>query len=131
MTALSALPPVLLVALGGGAGAALRYLLAVWAVNTFPPGFAWGTLIINILGSFLLGVLMARLGSGGPSVENEAVRLLFGVGLLGGFTTFSTFSVEMVAMVSRGEILVAMAYAVSSVAGGIVAALLGVAIGRG
>lgn len=126
MNAIAALPPVLLVALGGGVGAALRHLVGVWAAGAFPAGFPWGTWIINIAGSFLLGVLMARLGGGG-----EAMRLLLGVGVLGGFTTFSTFSVELVAMVGRGEILVAMAYTVSSVAGGVVAALLGVQLGRG
>ncbi len=125
MNAISSLPPVLLVALGGGAGAALRYLLGAWAAGAFPVGFPWGTWIINIAGSLLLGFLITRLGG-----EQEAVRLLLGVGLLGGFTTFSTFSVELVAMVGRGELMVAMAYAVSSVAGGVVAALLGVFLGR-
>jgi CrcB protein len=125
VNAFAALPPVLLVALGGGAGAALRYLMGVWAASAFPAGFPWGTWIINIAGSLLLGFLISRLGG-----EYEAARLLLGVGLLGGFTTFSSFSVELVAMVGRGEIILAMAYAVSSVAGGVVAALLGVYLGR-
>ncbi|WP_416907872.1 MAG: fluoride efflux transporter FluC [Polymorphobacter sp.] len=126
MTALSALPPVLLVALGGGVGAGLRYALGHWAMGVFGPGFPWGTWIINLGGSFLLGLLMARWGA-----ESEAARLLLGVGLLGGFTTFSSFSVELVAMVGRGEAMIAAAYAVSSVAGGVMAAYLGIMLGRG
>ncbi|WP_439534810.1 fluoride efflux transporter FluC, partial [Polymorphobacter sp.] len=68
---------------------------------------------------------IARLGG-----EGEPLRLLLGVGLLGGFTTFSSFSVELVGMVNRGEVGMAGAYAVSSVAGGVVAAFLGIALGR-
>ncbi len=130
MTALASLPPVLLVALGGGTGAALRYLIGVWAVASLPPGFPWGTWMINLGGSLLLGLLLSRLGSGSLGGQDEPLRLLLGVGVLGGFTTFSTFSVELVAMVTRGELLLATAYAVSSVAGGVVAALLGVQLGR-
>ena len=122
---LAALPPVLLVALGGGVGAALRWMVGGWALTAFGAGFAWGTWIINLLGSFLLGWLLARLGG-----QNEPLRLLLGVGLLGGFTTFSAFSVELVGMVNRAEIGMAAAYALSSVAGGVVAAFLGIALGR-
>jgi len=122
---LAAVPPVLLVALGGGVGAALRWMVGGWAGAAFGPGFACGTWIINLAGSFLLGWLLARLDGGG-----EALRLLLGVGLLGGFTTFSAFSVELVAMVNRAEIGMAAAYALSSVAGGVVAAFLGIALGR-
>lgn len=122
---LASFPPVLLVALGGGMGAALRFLLGGWAAAAFPPGFAWGTWIINLLGSFLLGWLVARLGGTG-----EPLRLLLGVGVLGGFTTFSTFSVELVAMINRGEAGLAMVYAGSSLAGGVVLAALGLMLGK-
>lgn len=122
---IAAVPPVLLVALGGGVGAALRYLAGGWAAAAFGPGLLWGTWLINLVGSFLLGWLLARLDGGG-----EALRLLLGVGVLGGFTTFSAFSVELVGMINRAEIGLAAAYAISSVAGGVVAAFLGVALGR-
>ena len=122
---IAAVPPVLLVALGGGLGAALRYLAGGWAAAAFGPGLPWGTWLINLAGSFLLGWLLARLDDGG-----EALRLLLGVGVLGGFTTFSAFSVELVGMINRAEIGLAAAYAISSVAGGVVAAFLGVALGR-
>jgi CrcB protein len=85
--------------------------------------------MINLGGSLLLGLLLARLGGPGAGGD-EPLRLLLGVGVLGGFTTFSTFSVELVAMLTRGELLLAVAYGVSSVAGGVVAALLGVQLGR-
>lgn len=122
---IAAVPPVLLVALGGGVGAALRYLAGGWAAAAFGPGLPWGTWLINLAGSFLLGWLLARLDGGG-----EALRLLLGVGVLGGFTTFSAFSVELVGMINRAEIGLAAAYAISSVAGGVVAAFLGLALGR-
>jgi CrcB protein len=122
---MAAVPPVLLVALGGGVGAALRWMISSWATLTFGSGFAWGTWIVNLSGSFLLGWLLARLGG-----DNEPLRLLLGVGVLGGFTTFSAFSLELVGMVNRSEIGLAAAYAISAVAGGMVAAYLGIALGR-
>jgi len=125
---LAAFPPVLLVALGGGAGAALRFLLGGWAATAFGPSFAWGTWIVNILGSFLLGMLAGYLMR--LETDGEGVRLLLGVGLLGGFTTFSTLSIELVAMLNRGEMGLAAAYAVSSLAGGVVAAVVGLTLGR-
>jgi CrcB protein len=118
---LASFPPVLLVALGGGVGAVLR-----WLVGGAFGGMAWGTLVINVLGSFLLGWLVARLGGGG-----EPLRLLLGVGVLGGFTTFSTFSVEMMTMLERGEMGAAVVYAGGSVLGGLMAAALGLMLGRG
>ena len=122
---IATVPPVLLVALGGGVGAALRFIVGGWAATAFPPGFAWGTWLINLAGSFLLGWLMARLGGAG-----EPLRLLLGVGVLGGFTTFSTFSLELVAMIERGEAGLAAVYAGSSLAGGVVAAVLGLMLGK-
>ena len=129
---LAAFPPVLLVALGGGLGAALRFLLGGCAATAFWPGlgasFPAGTWIANILGSFLLGLLagyLMRLEAGA-----EPLRLLLGVGVLGGFTTFSAFSLELVAMLNRSEIGMAAAYAGSSLAGGVLAAVLGIMLGR-
>jgi CrcB protein len=129
MSVIAALPAPLLVALGGGTGAVLRWWLGGLVNANVGPGFPWGTWLINLVGSLLLGLLagaLSRVEDGG-----EPLRLLLGVGLLGGFTTFSTFSVEMVAMVNRGEAGMALAYAVSSVAGGVVLALAGLMLGRG
>ncbi len=128
MPVLSSVPPLLLVALGGGVGAMLRYLVGQWTLNSFGPGLPFGTWTVNIVGAFLMGLLaafIARLdGAGGE------LRLLLGVGVLGGFTTFSAFSLEMFNMINRGEIGLAAAYAVSSVAGSVLALMTGVYLGR-
>jgi CrcB protein len=119
---------LLLVALGGGVGAMLRYLVGQWTLNSFGPGLPFGTWTVNIVGAFLMGLLaafIARLdGAGGE------LRLLLGVGVLGGFTTFSAFSLEVFNMINRGEIGLAAAYAVSSVAGSVLALMTGVYLGR-
>jgi len=133
MSELSPILATLNVAIGGGAGAALRYQtgramthwLGVPAVSAFP----FATLAVNALGSLLMGVLagwLARIGSG----EGEQLRLLLGVGLLGGFTTFSAFSLEMVLMIERGQLLFASLYAVLSFALGISGLMAGLMVMR-
>lgn len=116
-----------LVALGGGTGAAARY----WLGRAFGPGgaghgFPWGTFAANVIGSMALGLLagwLARHGNGG-----EHWRLLLGVGLLGGFTTFSAFSLESVLMIERGHGGLAGVYIAASVAAGIIALFAGMRI---
>ena len=133
MTTLSPLVATINVAVGGAAGAALRYqagrAIAQWlgaqAVTTFP----FATLLINALGSLLMGLLAGYLvRSGSPG--DEQLRLLLGVGLLGGFTTFSAFSLEMVMMIQRGQFLFATLYAVLSFCLGISGLMAGLAIMR-
>lgn len=127
-----------MVAGGGAAGAALRYhlarLLGGGASGTAAPLFAAGgaTLAINTLGSLLMGVLagwLARQGVAGDSPAN-GWRLLGGVGLLGGFTTFSAFSLEGVALIERGQLAAALAYAFGSVALGWTGLWLGLNLWR-
>ncbi len=121
-------PPLLLVALGGGLGACLRYLVGVWTFRNLGPGLPFATWGVNILGGLAMGLLagwLARVDEG-----SEGLRLLLGVGVLGGFTTFSAFSLELFNMINRGEIGLAAAYAVSSVAGSVLAVFTGVAISR-
>lgn len=113
---------LLLVALGGGTGAAARYLLGKLALHLAGPGYPWGTLAANILGGFAMGVLAAVLAWRGGS---EAVRLLLGVGVLGGFTTFSAFSLEVVLMIERGELPTALGYMLLSVTASVVALFAG------
>ncbi len=128
MPVVSSLPPLLLVAIGGGIGSMLRYLVGRWALMNFGPGLPVGTWTVNIAGGLAMGLLagwLARIDEGG-----ESLRLLLGVGVLGGFTTFSAFSLEVFNMVNRGEIALAGAYAVSSVAGGVLAVLTGVWLAR-
>jgi CrcB protein len=128
MLAFSTWPPLLLVALGGGMGACLRYLVGRWSLVTFGPGVPLGTWIVNISGGLVMGLLAGWLGRQGS--DNEPMRLLLGVGVLGGFTTFSAFSLELVTMVNRGEVGLATAYAVSSVAGATLAVFAGLWLAR-
>ncbi len=122
----------LLVAVGGGVGALMRYqlgrflthVLGVKAVMTFP----WATLTANVLGSLAMGLLagyLARHGQGG-----EQVRLAVGVGLLGGFTTFSAFSLELMLLTERGQTSYAFLYAAISLLAGLSALYIGLIIMR-
>jgi CrcB protein len=107
------------VALGGGFGAWLRFIAGRLIPGT---SFPFATLTINILGSFAMGLLAAWLARSGG---NESVRLLLGVGVLGGFTTFSAFSLEVVTLAQRGAMAAAALYVAASLVGGIVALLIG------
>jgi CrcB protein len=113
---------LLLVAAGGAVGSVARYLVGLAAAGA-PGQFPWGTLAVNVAGSFVLGALVGAVPPGAAS------RLLLGTGLCGGFTTFSAFSAEAVALAERGLVGRAGAYATASVALG-VAAALGAAAGR-
>ena len=128
MPSLTALPPLVLVMLGGSLGAGLRYVVGLWTTANIGPELPFGTWAVNILGGLAMGMLAGWLVRTGG---NEPLRLLLGVGVLGGFTTFSAFSLEVFAMLTRGDILLAAAYAVSSVAGSIVALYAGVLLVRG
>ena len=122
------MPPLLLVMVGGAIGAGFRYHLSRIALQFMGPGFPWGTWIANLLGGLLMGVLagtLAREVDGG-----EPLRLFLGVGVLGGFTTFSAFSLETYNMLVRGDYMMAVAYAISSVTGAIVLLFLGILLTR-
>jgi len=122
------MPPLLLVMAGGAIGAGFRYHLSRVALQHMGLGFPWGTWIANLLGGLLMGVLagtLAREVDGG-----EPLRLFLGVGVLGGFTTFSAFSLETYNMLVRGDYMMAVAYAISSVTGAIILLFLGVLLTR-
>ena len=123
------MPPLFLVMLGGAIGAGFRYHISRVALAQLGPDFPWGTWVINLLGGFLMGVLAATLARWSSS-EGEPLRLFLGVGVLGGFTTFSAFSLEAYTMLSRGEAMLALAYAVSSAAGAILMLAVGVWLTR-
>lgn len=109
---------LLLIAVAGAAGALARYGVgAAVGVRTFP----WATLAINIVGSFLLGLLVAT----GPARLSADVRLALAAGFLGAFTTFSTFSHESVTMVREGRLASAAVYVGVSVVGGLAASAAG------
>ncbi len=99
--------------LGGGLGAGLRHLTGLAALRLFGPGFPWGTFIVNVVGSLIMGIFIALLGRK-IQATNE-LRLLVATGFLGGFTTFSAFSLDVVVMWERGANTTAFIYVVASV----------------
>ena len=115
---------VLLVALGGALGSVARYGVGFAAARWMGLGFPWGTLTVNIVGGFAMGLLAARIG---PAQEN--LRLLLGVGILGGFTTFSAFSLETVRLMEQGP-TPAMLYVLASLILSVGACWLGYSLGR-
>lgn len=118
---------LLIVAAGGALGAGLRHMVNVAAMR-LPFAFPWGTLAINIVGSFLMGVfvelLARRLGG-----SNE-IRLFVATGILGGFTTFSAFSLDVAVLWQRGAHGFAAAYVLASVFGAILALFAGLWLAR-
>ena len=133
MSTLSPLVATLHVALGGAAGAALRYqtgrAMTQWLGAPIVTTFPFATLAVNALGSLLMGLLAGWLARHG-SESSDQLRLLLGAGLLGGFTTFSAFSLEMVLMIERGQYLFASLYAILSFALGITGLMVGLAVMR-
>ena len=121
---------IFLVMVGGAVGSALRYLLGRLSGHMFPGAlWPWGTFGANIIGGFVMGLLagwLARFSMG----HGEPIRLLLAVGLLGGFTTFSSFSLETVLMIERGQFGMALAYAAFSVIGAVGALAGGLACMR-
>ena len=116
------------VMIGGAFGAGARHLTGAAMLRLAGPGWPWGTLTVNLVGGFLMGMLagwLARHGSGGDNA-----RLLLGVGVLGGFTTFSAFSLEVVLMLERGELWPAGAYVAASVIGSVAALMAGLSLVR-
>ncbi len=120
------------VALGGAIGAVLRYQVGRWMTALLGPSavaaFPWATLFVNIAGSLAMGLLagwLARHGDGG-----EPVRLLLGVGVLGGFTTFSAFSLELMLLIERGQPGQAFVYGAVSVLAGLSALYIGLIVMR-
>jgi len=115
---------LLLVAAGGALGAVARYGVGIGAARWLGLAFPWGTLAVNVVGGFAMGWLAARVGP-----EQEALRLALGVGVLGGFTTFSAFSLETVRLMEHQPGLAAL-YAAASVVLSVGACWLGLYLGR-
>jgi len=98
-----------LVAAGGAFGSGARYLVAVVAEKALPASFPWGTFIVNVVGSALLGAIAATAALEPPRLSAEA-RLLLGTGVMGGFTTYSTFNAEVLKALQAGATAKAAAY---------------------
>ena len=118
----------LIVFLGAGIGGALRHGVNVAAARLFGYGFPFGTLIVNIAGSFLMG-LLAGYFAFRPGI-NQHMRLFLTTGVLGGFTTFSAFSLDTVLLLERHAFGLAAGYVVGSVAASLSALFFGLAIFR-
>ena len=114
---------LLMVAAGGAAGATARYLVYVLAGQFLGTGFPFGTIIVNIVGSFVMGVLVE--GMALAWTIGEQMRLFLAVGVLGAFTTFSAFSLDVGLLYERGKIALIALYVSASVIGSIGALFLG------
>ena len=112
-----------LVMVGGALGAGARFNLGRLLFHWTGPGYPYGTLAANLIGGLLMGILVGVLARG--DFVDEPWRLLVGVGLLGGFTTFSAFSLEVLNMIERGDWGIAIGYALLSVIGSVMALFAG------
>ena len=119
---------VLWVALGGGIGAAARYGVNVWSGRVLGTEFPWHTLIVNVLGCFIMGLLTGLMAQK-LNLSPEA-RAFLTTGILGGFTTFSAFSLDVVLLVERKAMLAAGAYVAASVMLSIAAVFAGLHLMR-
>ncbi len=119
--------PILCVATGGAIGALLRFAAVQVAMRLNPSSFPLGTMLVNILGSFAIGYLMARYLT---PPHSEQSQLFFVTGILGGFTTFSAFSWDTLQLVQRGALLQAGLYVGGSVMVAFAATILGYKLGQ-
>ncbi len=120
----------LIVAAGGGLGAVARYGVGVWAQRLFPTSqWPWATLTVNVVGGLLMGLLAGWLALRG-GVQGESLRLFAAVGVLGGFTTFSAFSLEAALMIERRQLAMAGVYVSASVVLSIAALFIGLMVAR-
>lgn len=113
---------ILLIGTGGFAGSISRYLLTRFISTKWPMAFPWGTFGVNILGCFLIGIVM---GLSFQSAMSTQTRLLLATGFCGGFTTFSTYSLEILELYQRGEAGISMLYLFASIVVGFLSVWLG------
>ncbi len=112
------------VAIGGAVGSMGRYALMTVIGRFNASGFPYGTLTVNVLGSFLMGAWIAVMAAMMPARAKD-LHTLFAIGLLGGFTTFSTFSIDLFLLIERGQMMQATLYMVGSVGASLLALTLG------
>ena len=119
---------LLAVAAGGALGAVSRHYVAGQILRMTGPGFPYGTMVVNIVGSLLMGLMITAFAM--KFQANQELRGFLTVGLLGGFTTFSTYSLETAMLIERGDWTSAALYAFGSMAVGLVALFAGIWLGR-
>ena len=123
---------LLYVALGGAIGASARHLLGGFTLRIWGAGFPWGTFIANVFGGLLMGLLVGWLALKGSQLEGGGhnLRLFMGVGVLGGFTTFSAFSLDAMLMIEKKAYGLAAGYISASVILSILALFIGLVLAR-
>jgi fluoride exporter len=121
---------MLLVFAGAGFGGVLRYLTSLAALRAFGAAFPFGTLAVNVVGGLAMGLLAGWLGARVATDWSTEARLLLGTGVLGGFTTFSAFSLDTVTLWERGEPALALGYVLASVILSIGAVMIGLGLTR-
>jgi len=117
-----------IVFLGGGLGAAIRHGVNLGVARLFGGGFPYATFLINVSGSFIMGLMAAWFAFKGGGSQHW--RLFLTTGVLGGYTTFSTFSLDAALLYERGQLMLAAVYVIGSVALGLVGLFAGLAIVR-
>ena len=119
---------ILLVAIGGAVGSVARHLVGVASLRLFGPAFPFGTLIVNLVGAFVMGMFVELLARRfGASTD---LRLLIATGVLGGFTTFSSFALDTSVLWERGEVISSFVYVATTLVLGLAALFLGLGLAR-
>ena len=116
---------VALIAIGGAAGAVLRFLCVHWV--SLWTGNSWATFVVNFVGCFAIGILIGSVGH--MTWFNDYGRPLFVIGLLGGFTTYSTFSMDVLNLLQDGKMTMAVVYVLATTAGCLLSAFVGYRMG--
>ncbi|MGV1869353.1 fluoride efflux transporter CrcB [Agrobacterium rosae] len=119
---------IALVAIGGAIGSIARYLVGVWSVRLAGPNFPWGTLTVNVVGAFLIGLTVEVIARRFDASSEMRVFLVTGV--IGGFTTWSSFTLDAVVLFERGEIGLSAVYLGASLLVSFAAIFAGLALGR-
>ncbi|MEE2566909.1 fluoride efflux transporter CrcB [Hyphobacterium marinum] len=120
---------LLLIAAGGAIGAVSRHLTGQWALRALGPEWPHGTFLVNVIGGLMMGGFIGWLSQAGRADAN-ALRAFFAVGILGGFTTFSAFSLDVVVMIERKQWFNALGYTLGSVVLAVLALFVGLLIAR-
>ncbi len=119
---------ILFVGMGGGIGSMARYLFQRWAYAIYPHHFPWGTLMVNIVGCFLIGLFWGMYFS--SFERNENWKLFLMVGICGGFTTFSAFTLEGIGLLKEQRLALFFSYVAASVVLGLLATFIGMRLTR-